>query len=38
MTVIMDEDRKLLGIFTDGDIRRTLDRNLNMHEQKLLTL
>ncbi|MCJ8147470.1 KpsF/GutQ family sugar-phosphate isomerase [Acinetobacter sp. A3.8] len=30
MTTIVDEDHKLLGIFTDGDLRRLLD-----HEQQL---
>jgi arabinose-5-phosphate isomerase len=25
MTAIIDEDRKILGIYTDGDLRRTLD-------------
>jgi arabinose-5-phosphate isomerase len=25
MTAIVDEDRRILGIYTDGDLRRTLD-------------
>lgn len=32
MTAIVDRDRKLLGIFTDGDLRRALDAGTNIHE------
>ncbi|OGT98513.1 MAG: D-arabinose 5-phosphate isomerase [Gammaproteobacteria bacterium RIFOXYB2_FULL_38_6] len=32
MTTIVSEDNKLLGIYTDGDLRRTLDKNLNIHK------
>ena len=31
MTAIVDEDRRVLGIFTDGDLRRTLDRQIDVH-------
>ncbi|HEX7047811.1 MAG TPA: KpsF/GutQ family sugar-phosphate isomerase [Gammaproteobacteria bacterium] len=31
MTAIVDDDDKVLGIFTDGDLRRTLDRKLDVH-------
>jgi arabinose-5-phosphate isomerase len=31
MTVILEEDGSLAGVFTDGDLRRTLDRNLDVH-------
>ncbi len=33
MTCIIDKDNhgKLIGIFTDGDIRRVLNKNLNIH-------
>jgi len=31
MTTVMNEDGTLLGIYTDGDVRRTLDRNLDIH-------
>jgi len=31
MTTVVNEERKLIGIFTDGDLRRTLDKNLNIH-------
>jgi arabinose-5-phosphate isomerase len=30
MTAIVDGQRKLLGIFTDGDLRRALDRDVNL--------
>lgn len=30
MTAICDADGRLLGIFTDGDLRRTLDRSLDL--------
>jgi len=32
MTAIVDERRQLLGVFTDGDLRRTLDRQVNVHK------
>jgi arabinose-5-phosphate isomerase len=35
MTTITDSDHKLLGIFTDGDLRRTLDSNINIHATKI---
>ncbi|BBH31392.1 arabinose 5-phosphate isomerase [Pseudomonas sp. St290] len=31
MTVILEADGKLAGIFTDGDLRRTLDRTIDIH-------
>ncbi|MGO2452750.1 KpsF/GutQ family sugar-phosphate isomerase [Pseudomonas sp. Y136_2_1_1] len=30
MTVVIDEDGRLAGIFTDGDLRRTLDRQIDI--------
>ncbi|WP_415898913.1 KpsF/GutQ family sugar-phosphate isomerase [Neptuniibacter sp. QD48_11] len=30
MTTIVDKDGKLLGIFTDGDLRRALDQNVDL--------
>ena len=32
MTAIVDGDRRLLGIFTDGDLRRAMDAGKNVHE------
>lgn|SRR3990167_9430104 len=31
MTTIVDKEKKLCGIFTDGDLRRTLDQNVDIH-------
>ncbi len=31
MTAIIDHQQKVLGIYTDGDLRRTLDKNINIH-------
>ena len=36
MTAIVDKDRKILGIFTDGDLRRALDENADVHTTKIL--
>jgi len=32
MTTVVDQDGKLTGVFTDGDIRRAFDNNANVHE------
>ncbi|NMP15727.1 KpsF/GutQ family sugar-phosphate isomerase [Thalassotalea sp. Y01] len=31
MTAITDDDGRLLGLFTDGDLRRILDEQVNLH-------
>jgi arabinose-5-phosphate isomerase len=31
MTAVVDESRRVVGIYTDGDLRRTLDRQLDVH-------
>jgi arabinose-5-phosphate isomerase len=31
LTAIVDEDRRVLGVFTDGDLRRTLDGQIDVH-------
>ncbi|WP_114418524.1 KpsF/GutQ family sugar-phosphate isomerase [Marinospirillum perlucidum] len=31
-TCILDEHQKLLGVYTDGDLRRTLDQEVNFHD------
>jgi len=31
MTAVVDDARQVLGIFTDGDLRRSLDRQLDVH-------
>jgi arabinose-5-phosphate isomerase len=32
MTAVVDNERRLLGVFTDGDLRRALDQGINIHE------
>ncbi|WP_445936845.1 KpsF/GutQ family sugar-phosphate isomerase [Pseudomonas sp.] len=32
MTVVTEDDGQLAGIFTDGDLRRTLDRNIDVRQ------
>jgi arabinose-5-phosphate isomerase len=31
MTVVVDGDDRILGVFTDGDLRRALDRHIDVH-------
>jgi arabinose-5-phosphate isomerase len=31
MTVVIDDTGRILGVFTDGDLRRTLDRQIDVH-------
>ncbi|MBT8092522.1 MAG: KpsF/GutQ family sugar-phosphate isomerase [Gammaproteobacteria bacterium] len=35
MTAIVDENRKILGIYTDGDLRRTLDAGADIRAAKI---
>ncbi len=35
MTAIVDDSRKVLGIFTDGDLRRTLDRDPDLRVKRM---
>lgn len=35
MTAITGDDGKVLGIFTDGDLRRTLDEGIDVHGTKM---
>jgi len=35
MTAIVDNDHKILGIFTDGDLRRALDDGADVHKTKM---
>ncbi|WP_166264334.1 KpsF/GutQ family sugar-phosphate isomerase [Marinobacter caseinilyticus] len=32
MTTVVDENGRMVGIFTDGDLRRTLDRAIDIHQ------
>ena len=31
MTVVVDSGQHILGVFTDGDLRRALDRQIDVH-------
>ncbi len=31
MTVVVDSNDHILGVFTDGDLRRTLDKRIDVH-------
>ncbi len=31
MTPVVDKQNKVIGVYTDGDLRRTLDRNVDIH-------
>lgn len=35
MTAIVDDRRRVLGIFTDGDLRRTLDRDPDLRTKRM---
>ncbi|MCC7462012.1 MAG: KpsF/GutQ family sugar-phosphate isomerase [Gammaproteobacteria bacterium] len=35
MTAIVDAQDRVLGVFTDGDLRRTLDRQLDVHATRM---
>jgi arabinose-5-phosphate isomerase len=35
LTAVVDDDRKVVGIFTDGDLRRTLDRRIDIHRSTM---
>jgi arabinose-5-phosphate isomerase len=35
MTAIVAADQSVLGVYTDGDLRRTLDKNIDIHTAKI---
>jgi len=35
MTAVIDSHNKVLGIYTDGDLRRTLDTGINVHQANI---
>jgi arabinose-5-phosphate isomerase len=35
MTTVQDDDGNLLGIFTDGDLRRTIDQGADIHSASM---
>ncbi|MFY0664608.1 MAG: KpsF/GutQ family sugar-phosphate isomerase [Natronospirillum sp.] len=38
MTTIVDADNLLLGVYTDGDLRRTFERNIDIHGTSVTTV
>lgn len=38
MTAIIDEEQKLVGLFTDGDLRRVLDNKTDIHSDIISTV
>ena len=38
MTTVLDTDGRLVGIFTDGDLRRALDRQVDVHGATMRTV
>ncbi len=38
MTAIIDDEQSILGVFTDGDLRRTLDAEVNVHKTTMRTV
>lgn len=38
MTTVINNNGSLAGIFTDGDLRRALDKNLDVHSTKVATV
>jgi len=38
MTTIINDDKTLAGIFTDGDLRRALDQNIDIHQTAISEL
>lgn len=38
MTAVVDESRRVMGIFTDGDLRRMLEKNLDVHATRVATV
>lgn len=35
MTIVLENDGRLAGIFTDGDLRRTLDKGVDVHQASI---
>jgi arabinose-5-phosphate isomerase len=38
MTSVINHEKKLVGIYTDGDLRRTLNRDINIHKTPIKTV
>jgi arabinose-5-phosphate isomerase len=38
MTIVTDQSKRVLGVFTDGDLRRALDHRLDVHTSRISTV
>lgn len=38
MTAVVDENNQLIGLFTDGDLRRILDLQIDIHQDRITTV
>ena len=38
MTAVLDDEGRIVGVFTDGDLRRAIDRNEDLHNTRVATL
>lgn len=38
MTTVLDKEGKLMGVFTDGDVRRALDNSIDLHNTTVASL
>tara|TARA_R110002012_G_scaffold1481_7_gene6365 strand:+ start:7229 stop:8194 length:966 start_codon:yes stop_codon:yes gene_type:complete len=38
MTAIVDDNNQLMGLFTDGDLRRILDAQINIHQDSITSV
>ena len=38
MTAIVDDNSQLMGLFTDGDLRRILDAQINIHQDSITSV
>ena len=38
MTAVVDKNHQLIGLFTDGDLRRILDEEINIHQDVITSV
>src|SRR3972149_3451765 len=38
ITAILDRDQRVIGIFTDGDLRRTLQKGVDLHATRIVNV
>jgi arabinose-5-phosphate isomerase len=35
LTAVLDDEQRVIGVFSDGDLRRTLDRRIDLHQTRM---